>query len=45
MWELAIGYGSISNSSLAYLEKTWLEIHERECPEKPAVVRKSAVGG
>jgi hypothetical protein len=35
MWELMVGYASISNSSWQYLEETWLDIHHRGCQERP----------
>ena len=31
MWELMVGYASISNMSWEFIEKTWLELHRREC--------------
>jgi hypothetical protein len=43
MWELVVGYGSISNSSWEYLEKTWLEIHHRDCFENSAVMPSAAL--
>ena len=35
MWELMVGYASISNSSWQYLEETWLDIHHKGCQERP----------
>ncbi len=35
MWELMVGYASISNSSWQYLEETWLDINHRGCQETP----------
>jgi hypothetical protein len=43
MWELVVGYGSISNSSWEYLERTWLEIHQRDCFENSAVMPSAAL--
>lgn len=31
MWEMAVGFGSISNTYWKYLENTWLEMHAARC--------------
>ena len=35
MWELMVGYASISNSSWRYLEETWLDINHQGCLDRP----------
>jgi len=34
MWEMAVGFGAISNTYWKYLENTWLDIHAARCESR-----------